>query len=183
MHLAKAFTASLHNAGDTMARLMRRNSPTSAGRRRVGPGSVSLAMARTAGETPQPSRAPRVGGANPHPGGVARERETLTFLIRHRASASAFGPGPAGAGCPVQGEGSSRAGSAVLHCDAWVVISGTHRASTTQYHAAFRVPPESTGRARIRRPTALKIALQIAADTGGTPGSPTPPGGASLHTP
>ena len=39
----------------------------------------------------------------------------------------------------------------------------------------------STGRARTLRPTALKIALQIAADTGGTPDSPTPPGGASLR--
>lgn len=40
----------------------------------------------------------------------------------------------------------------------------------------------STGNARIRVPVALKIALQIAADVGGTPGSPTPPGGASLGT-
>ena len=73
-----------------------------------------------------------------------------------------------------KGEGSGRAGSAVLHCDAWVAINGTHRSTTTQYHAASSAG--STGRARTRRPTALKIALQIAAETGGTPGSPTPPG-------
>ncbi|MGF6372355.1 hypothetical protein OKW40_005171 [Paraburkholderia sp. RAU6.4a] len=40
----------------------------------------------------------------------------------------------------------------------------------------------STGNARMRWPVALKIALQMAAEVGGTPGSPTPPGGASLGT-
>ncbi len=48
-------------------------------------------------------------------------------------------------------------------------------------HAAFSCAG-STGRARMRRPVARKIALQIAAATGGTPGSPTPPGGALLGT-
>jgi hypothetical protein len=38
----------------------------------------------------------------------------------------------------------------------------------------------STGNARIRFPVAAKIALQIAGAIGGTPGSPTPPGGALL---
>ena len=39
-----------------------------------------------------------------------------------------------------------------------------------------------TGRLRIRLPLAAKIALQSAAPMGGTPGSPTPPGGAVLGT-
>ena len=38
----------------------------------------------------------------------------------------------------------------------------------------------STGSARMRLPFAAKIALQIAGAIGGTPGSPTPPGGALL---
>jgi hypothetical protein len=48
-------------------------------------------------------------------------------------------------------------------------------------HARFN-SALSTGNARIRVPVALKIALQIAAVVGGTPGSPTPPGGAALGT-
>ena len=40
----------------------------------------------------------------------------------------------------------------------------------------------STGSARMRFPTAAKIPLQIAGAIGGTPGSPTPPGGALLAT-
>jgi uncharacterized protein len=42
--------------------------------------------------------------------------------------------------------------------------------------------PGSTGSTRMRFPVAAKIALQIAGAIGGTPGSPTPPGGASLST-
>src|SRR3981189_3951817 len=38
------------------------------------------------------------------------------------------------------------------------------------------------GRRRIRLPVAAKIALPSAGAIGGTPGSPTPPGGASLST-
>src|SRR5260370_41076562 len=37
-----------------------------------------------------------------------------------------------------------------------------------------------SGSSRIRFPVAAKIALQTAGANGGTPGSPTPPGGASL---
>jgi uncharacterized protein len=44
-------------------------------------------------------------------------------------------------------------------------------------HARFN-SALSTGNARIRVPVALKSALPIAAIVGGTPGSPTPPGGA-----
>ena len=39
-----------------------------------------------------------------------------------------------------------------------------------------------TGRSRTRLPVAAKIALQMAGAIGGTPGSPTPAGGASLAT-
>src|SRR6266404_7329105 len=39
-----------------------------------------------------------------------------------------------------------------------------------------------TGRSRMRVPVAAKIALQNAAMNGGTPGSPTPAGGAVLST-
>jgi hypothetical protein len=38
------------------------------------------------------------------------------------------------------------------------------------------------GRSRIRLPVAAKIALQMAGDMGGTPGSPTPAGGSELGT-
>jgi hypothetical protein len=38
------------------------------------------------------------------------------------------------------------------------------------------------GKSRMRLPVAAKIALQIAGGIGGTPGSPTPAGGASLCT-
>ena len=38
------------------------------------------------------------------------------------------------------------------------------------------------GRSRTRLPVAAKIALQMAGAMGGTPGSPTPAGGASLST-
>ena len=39
-----------------------------------------------------------------------------------------------------------------------------------------------SGSSRIRFPVAAKIALQTAGANGGTPGSPTPAGGASLST-
>src|SRR5271156_1774710 len=47
----------------------------------------------------------------------------------------------------------------------------------TGYASCFLI-----GRLRIRLPVAAKIALQIAGDIGGTPGSPTPAGGAELGT-
>jgi hypothetical protein len=47
------------------------------------------------------------------------------------------------------------------------------------YYAAFN-DAGSMGSARIRFPVAAKMALQSAGAMGGTPGSPTPPGGALL---
>ncbi len=53
-----------------------------------------------------------------------------------------------------------------------------HRVVTPQFYAN-RLLLDS-GKSRMRLPVAAKIALQNAATNGGTPGSPTPAGGAEL---
>jgi len=42
--------------------------------------TAPLAVAQTAGQAPQPSRAPGVGGTDPHPGNVTRERQNPNLL-------------------------------------------------------------------------------------------------------
>lgn len=49
-------------------------------------------------------------------------------------------------------------------------------------HAVYENPFRVSGNSRTRFPVAAKIALQMAGAIGGTPGSPTPAGGAKLST-
>jgi oxalate decarboxylase len=59
---------------------MRRNVLANAAAAGAMLGTASGAMAQTAVGIPQPSRAPGVGGTDPHPGGVTRERENPDML-------------------------------------------------------------------------------------------------------
>lgn len=56
------------------------------------------------------------------------------------------------------------------------------RASGPTWFVTARYALFESGSSRIRFPVAAKIALQAAGANGGTPGSPTPAGGASLST-
>jgi|SRR5579872_1711625 len=59
------------------------------------------------------------------------------------------------------------------------VVTGTKSRCCRDFYASFGL---LIGSSRIRFPVAANIALQRAGMKGGTPGSPTPAGGASLST-
>src|SRR6266853_6965207 len=82
-----------------------------------------------------------------------------------RKSLAAFRPTPALASFARPPDGASG--------PTWFVVR------LTRYAVAF---PADSGSSRIRFPVAAKMALQTAGANGGTPGSPTPAGGASLST-
>ena len=58
-----------------MGKLLRRNVLTNAAVAGAMLGTASATMAQTSGDIPQPSRSPGVGGTDPHPGDVVRERQ------------------------------------------------------------------------------------------------------------